>query len=193
GAASVPASVTVPAGSTSASFTITTFPSAGTTVQLAATLGSTTLFAALGVNPPPPTVTISAITVNPASVVGGSSSTGTATLNRAAPSGGAAVSLSSSNTGAATVPASVTVPAGATSANFTIATKAVSASTPVTISGAFGGATRTATLTVTPSSPPPPSGSFTLTVTATGRSGERISSSPGGISVAVGSTGSASF
>jgi hypothetical protein len=58
GAASVPASVTVPAGSTSANFTITTFPSQGTTVQLAATLGSTTLFASLGVtaapsSPPP--------------------------------------------------------------------------------------------------------------------------------------------
>lgn len=37
------------------------------------------------------------------------------------------------------------------------------------------------------------SGSATLTVTATGRSGERILSSPAGISVSVGSTGSASF
>jgi len=33
----------------------------------------------------------------------------------------------------------------------------------------------------------------TLTVTATGRSGERVVSSPSGINVAVGSTGSASF
>ena len=40
---------------------------------------------------------------------------------------------------------------------------------------------------------PPPSGSATLTVTATGRSGQRITSSPAGINVTVGSTGSASF
>jgi hypothetical protein len=33
----------------------------------------------------------------------------------------------------------------------------------------------------------------TLTVTATGRSGERVTSSPAGINVSVGSTGSASF
>ena len=198
GAATVPASVTVPAGATSANFTIATKAvSASTPVTITGSFGGATASASLTVTPasppPPPTVTISAMAVNPTSVVGGSGSTGTATLNSAAPSGGATVSITSSNTGAATVPASVTVPAGATSATFTIATTAVSASTPVTISGAFGGATRTATLTVTPSSPPPPSGSFTLTVTATGRSGERISSSPAGISVAVGSTGSASF
>src|SRR5207244_771146 len=59
GAATVPASVTVAAGATSANFTITTFPSAGTTVQLSASLGSTTLFAALSVNPPPASPTLS--------------------------------------------------------------------------------------------------------------------------------------
>ena len=41
--------------------------------------------------------------------------------------------------------------------------------------------------------PPPPGGSATLTVSASGRSGERVLSSPAGISVATGSTGSASF
>jgi hypothetical protein len=46
---------------------------------------------------------------------------------------------------------------------------------------------------VTPPPPPPPGSSATLTVTATGRSGERVTSSPAGISVAVGSTGAASF
>jgi trimeric autotransporter adhesin len=48
--------------------------------------------------------------------------------------------------------------------------------------------------TLTPQAPPPPSGqAVTVTVTATGRSGERITSSPAGINVAVGSTGSGSF
>jgi len=41
--------------------------------------------------------------------------------------------------------------------------------------------------------PPPPSGTAALTVTASGRSGERVTSSPAGINVSVGSTGSASF
>jgi hypothetical protein len=57
GSASVPPSVTVPAGATSASFTVTSFPVAATTVQIAATLGNVTLFAPLSVNvsaPPPP-------------------------------------------------------------------------------------------------------------------------------------------
>jgi hypothetical protein len=64
----------------------------------------------------------------------------------------------------------------------------VSASTAVTISATYNGVTRTAGLTVTP-----PGQAVTLTVTATGRSGERITSSPAGINVTVGSTGSASF
>jgi PKD repeat protein len=55
---------------------------------------------------------LSSVTLNPASVTGGTSSTGTVTLSGAAPTGGATVSLSSSNTTAAQVPASVTVAAG---------------------------------------------------------------------------------
>jgi hypothetical protein len=50
------------------------------------------------------------------------------------------------------------------------------------------------TRSFTPQSTPPPGGqTATLTVTATGRSGERIASSPSGINVSVGSSGSASF
>jgi hypothetical protein len=51
-----------------------------------------------------------------------------------------------------------------------------------------------ATRSFTPqTAPPPPSGTATLAVTATGRSGQRITSSPAGINVTVGSTGSAAF
>jgi hypothetical protein len=39
----------------------------------------------------------------------------------------------------------------------------------------------------------PPASTATLTVTAQGRGGERVTSSPAGINVAVGSTGSAPF
>ena len=52
---------------------------------------------------------------------------------------------------------------------------------------------RNATGSAPPPPPPPPATKATLTVTATGRSGERITSSPSGINVLVGTTGSASF
>jgi hypothetical protein len=143
-------------------------------------------FTLQGTTPP---VTLSSIALSPTSVTGGTAAQGTATLSGAAPSGGAAVTLTS-NAGAATVPASVTVAAGSTSATFSVGTAAVSSSTSVTISGAHGGTTRTASLTVNPAAT---GGTATLTVTASGRSGERITSSPAGVSVSVGSTGTASF
>ena len=136
----------------------------------------------------PAPASLSAVSVNPSSVTGGNGSTGTVTLTSGAPSGGAVVSLSSSNTAVASVPASVAVNAGATSATFAVSTSAVGTSTPVTVTGVYAGVTRTTTLTVNP-----PGQTATLTVTATGRSGERVTSSPAGISVNVGSTGSASF
>src|SRR6266516_2467543 len=94
--------------------------------------------------------TLTSLTLNPSSVVGGplGSSTGTVTLSGPAPSGGAVVSLSSSNTGVASVPSSVTVPAGATSATFTVHTSIVVVSTTVTISGSYNGTTQSASLTV---------------------------------------------
>jgi hypothetical protein len=104
---------------------------------------------------PPPPPTLSSLTLNPTSVTGGNSSTGTVTLSGAAPTGGATVALSSSN-GAASVPSSVFIPAGATSATFTVSTSAVAASTTVTIFATYSGTTQSASLTVTPAPPPPP-------------------------------------
>jgi hypothetical protein len=122
----------------------------------------------------PVTAALSAVSVNPSSVVGGNSSQGTVTLTAAAPSGGFALTLAD-NSSAATVPASVTVPQGATSATFAITTATVTASTPVTLTASAGAVTRTTMLTVTP---PGQTVTVTVTVTATGRSGERISSNP---------------
>ncbi|HWM43315.1 MAG TPA: PIG-L family deacetylase, partial [Burkholderiales bacterium] len=96
-----------------------------------------------------PQPALASLAVSPASVTGGGTATGTATLSAAAPAGGAQVALSSNN-GAASVPASVTIPAGATSATFSVTTSAVGAPASVTISGSYGGATQTAALTVTP-------------------------------------------
>jgi hypothetical protein len=100
--------------------------------------------------------TLSAVALNPTSVVGGNTAQGTATLTSAAPPGGALVTLSSSNLNVATLPASATVPAGATSVSFTVSTASVATPALATITAAFGGATRSATLTATPPPPPPP-------------------------------------
>ncbi len=115
----------------------------------------------------PVSVTLSSVSVNPTSVTGGNSSTGTVTLSEAAPSGGAVVTLSSSNTNVARTPSSVAIAAGATSATFTVSTSAVAASTTVSISGTYGGVTRSASLSVTPAPPPAPTlSSLTLNPTS---------------------------
>lgn len=187
-AATVPASVTVPAGAFSATFTVSTASvTASTSITISGAFGGTARSATLTVAPPPAPASLSTVAVNPASVTGGASSQGTVTLTSPAPAAGFAVSLSSSSA-AATVPASVSVTQGATSATFAIATSAVPTSTAATITASAGGVTRTATLTVNPQPQTAP-----LTVTATGRAGERVTSTPTGINVAVGSTGSASF
>ncbi len=136
----------------------------------------------------PAAAALSAITVNPAAVTGGTGSTATVTLTAAAPSGGATISLASSNTAAARVPSSVAVAAGATNATVTVTTSAVSTQTAASLSATYNGVTRTASLTINP-----PGQTVTLTVIASGRGGERVTSSPSGISVSTGSSGSAGF
>jgi hypothetical protein len=193
GIAQVPGSVMVPAGVTAGGFNVfTTRVAAQTIVTISVTGGGVMKSATLTVNPdaappPPAPPTLSAVSVNPTTVAGGGAAQGTVTLTGAAPAGGFAITLSSSHA-AASVPASVTVSQGSTSATFAIATSTVATSTPVTIAATAGGVTRTAALTVTPPAP-----AATLTVTASGRGGERVMSSPAGINVAVGSSGSASF
>jgi len=157
-AATVPASVTVPAGASSASFTVTTRAvSVSTPVMLTVWSEGNgehpVLWVDPGAPPPPGTVTLSSLAISPASVAGGASASGTVTLTGAAAAGGATVGLSSSS-GAATVPGSVTVAAGSTTATFSITTSSVTTSTPATITASFGGVSRTATLTVTPPAPP---------------------------------------
>jgi hypothetical protein len=148
--ASVPASVIVPAGATSANFAIATHPGSGTvSVTLSATLNGTTLFSVITVEPAPAGASLSSLSLNPVTVVGGTSSTGTVTLTAPAASGGTVVSLSD-NSSTAVTPSSVTVPAGATSASFTVTTSSVSSNQTATVTASLGSATRSASLTITP-------------------------------------------
>jgi hypothetical protein len=102
--------------------------------------------ATLTVNP----LTVASVSVNPASVTGGTNSTGIVTLSGPAPAAGTVVQLTSSNTSAATVQGTVTVQSAATSATFPVNTSAVSSVASVTISASYQGSLKTATLTVNP-------------------------------------------
>lgn len=143
--ATVPASITIPANATTATFTVVTFPVSSTTsVTVSATYGASAKAAVLTVTPP----ILNSVSLNPTSVTGGTASAGTVTLDSPAPVGGAVVMLSSSNASAATVPASVTIPANATSATFNVTTVPVGTNTSVTVSATYGPNAWTASLTV---------------------------------------------
>jgi hypothetical protein len=103
-------------------------------------------------NPVTPTVTLSAVSVAPASVTAGGTAQVTVTLSGSAPTGGAIVNLSSSSV-AVTVPGSVTVAAGASTATAVASTSSSAGTGPATITATYSGATRTASLTVTAVTP----------------------------------------
>ena len=142
--ASAPTSVTVAEGKSTATFTVATnMVSSNTFAMISASWQGTTKSAQLNIDP----VALASITLNPTTVVGGYSSTGTATLTGPAPTG-VVVVLASSNTSLATVPGYVTIPAGQTSATFQITTSSVSSQAHSTISGSYQGVSKTALLTV---------------------------------------------
>ena len=96
--------------------------------------------------------TLSSLVLNPSSVTGGQSATGTVNLTAPAPSGGTAVTLSNANS-AASVPSSITIPANLSSANFAINTTAVGTATAGNITATYAGVNKSATLTVNPPAP----------------------------------------
>jgi photosystem II stability/assembly factor-like uncharacterized protein len=148
GVATVPSSVTVPAGATSADFIVsTTQVDTSTTVSISALYGGVSSYATLTVTP---AATLSSLSLNPPSLIGGSASIGTVMLSVVAPAGGATVALVSDNPTIAMVPAAVSITAGAKSATFPVSTTSVSTQTLVTISGTYGGLTKSAVLTTVP-------------------------------------------
>ncbi len=157
--AAVPSSLVVQPGATAATFVVQTYPVAtypNVVAEISAQAGTSTKAATLTVLPP----TLASLTLKPASVAGGSSSTGTVMITGPAPSGGLAVTLSSQTPTAAGVPQQVTIAAGATGATFSVATKGVAAATSVSIVAAQWvpgprgpqiASSKTAPLTVLPS------------------------------------------
>ncbi len=147
-AVQIPSFVNVPAGASSVTFTITTSAVATNTVAtITATSGGVSRNTSILVKPRP--LSLSAVSLAPASVVGSKKSTATVTLNGPAPAGGITITLSSSSA-SAHVPASVHVNAGGTSAAFPITTSVVSATITATIKATFSGVSKTATLTIHP-------------------------------------------
>jgi uncharacterized protein (TIGR03437 family) len=149
-----PASLIIPAGSTSRTFTVTTAAVEGAVVaQITATSANATA-ALLTINPGGDAGegTLASLSLSPGSVTGlVENSTATVTLAQAAPSGGVVVNLSSNNA-AATVPASVTIPATQLSANFTVTTNVVTTQQQAVITGTAGNSV-TDTLTINPALP----------------------------------------
>ena len=143
---SVPPTITVLEGQTSASFTITTQAVASyIPVMITATYDGGRVSNTLVAGP-----LLGAVKLRPKRVAGGTDATGTVILNGLAPAGGVVITLESDNADIAAVPASVTISEGATTAIFTVTTSKVTAATPVVISASYGGAKERATLAVLP-------------------------------------------
>ena len=164
-AAVVPASVTVPFGQSSATFSIvTTAVAALVTANVTATLNHGSVSVALTILP---AITLA---LDAGSVVGGNSLNGTVTLGDAAPVGGAVLTITSSDSSAARV-GTATVAAGQRVASFAITTSAVVAARAVTITVTYGQLTAKATLNVTPPVAPALSG-LTISPTSVSAGGQ---------------------
>lgn len=144
--ATMPASVTVAAGATSASFTITapavTGNQAGT---VTATQGSISKSGTLTVRP----VSLASLALSPNPVTGPAPVTGTVTLECAAVPGPVTVTVTTTSSAAQPEP-SFTIPAGQTTGTFNITTAQVSAVIKATIRATVNGNGKSVTLTVNP-------------------------------------------
>ena len=147
--ASVPAAVTVAAGShNSATFSVpTSAVTSNVSGTVTATYGGASKSLALTVRP----IRAASVTLSPNPVVGGAVVNATLVLECPAAPGNVVVSLTSGNpaVAAATV-STVTVPAGQTTATFQVRTSAVTASTSVAIDVWVFGVRKTAVLAVVP-------------------------------------------
>ncbi len=148
---SVPATVTVPAAATSASFIITAQPqTANSTETIATTLNGEKLSIPITVTAgSSASAALNSVVLSAGTVLGGGNVTGTVSLTGLAPAGGLDVSLLSSNTSVATVPSHVLVPATKSSATFTVATYKQTTNETAQITASLNGISKTASLTAT--------------------------------------------
>lgn len=148
---SVPPSVTVPAGATSAGFTAT----AGSPIAsnqnavVTGTSGSSSQTVSIGLTAPPAAVVVSSLNCSPSSLSSGARSTCSVSLNSAAPAAGTQVTLSSNNT-LLTVPPNVTLPGGSVSATFTAqAGASITSNQSAGVTASVGASSQTATIGLT--------------------------------------------
>jgi hypothetical protein len=148
GAITVPASITVAPGTTSATFGIATSTvSMSTSTTVSASYGGVTKATTFTVTSSSVPV-LTGVTLANTSIIGGTSTTGRVTLSAPAGAGGAVIALRSSNTTLVGVPSSVVVAAGGTTATFTITATVTRRSATAAVYATFAGATKTASLTV---------------------------------------------
>lgn len=122
--ATAPTSVTVKAGSKSATFTLVTSPITTTSVATVTALDAYGYSASGSVTINVPPIRLTGLTFSPSTVLGGNTTTGFITLSAPAPSAGFTVNLSTMQS-AIQLPLTAQVSIGQSSAVFTVSTSAV--------------------------------------------------------------------
>lgn len=140
----VPANVTVAAGATTATFTISTQAVAiKTDTVIRALLNGVTKTANLTLLPP----NLISLTVTPANLAADGVGLATVALDASAPAGGIVITLSQNVLGL-NMPAAVTVPAGASSVDFQVVARELSVSATDTLTASVNGIAKSATVAI---------------------------------------------
>jgi hypothetical protein len=153
----VPASITVPAGSTTGTWG-PTFVAQNVTenVTVTASFNGTSASTTIALTASP--VIQLDLSGGDSGLFNGGSLTANVTLNAPAPAGGALITLSTSDASKLQMPASIAIPAGSTTGSFTVTdiytgtTKNIS----VNITATYNGASASGSIDLNPYTPPPP-------------------------------------
>ena len=140
----VPATLVIPFGRSSASFTADTTPVADVVIaKVTATLDGVVKTASVTINP------LFVLTLTPETVTGGSDATGKVMLPEASPTGGVSIQMHSSDLTTARVPASVSINSGQLSEQFTVQTTPPVSDRTVSITATYRGLSQSKPLSVT--------------------------------------------
>ena len=144
--ATVPATVTVPEGATSASFTVNTDPAltADSSCNISGTLGAVIRTCELTVEKR----ALSGFSISPLTISSGTAGNGIVAINGRASSRGAVIAMSSSKPSVAWAPGRVTVAPNAMSVSFPVSAGLVTSDTPVTITATYNGTTKSVDVVV---------------------------------------------